>query len=94
LGDKKAQLIAHRDQKLLAGKPLINLSKYPPVKTLLTGKSGRLYYSQVRRYGFRTGNRPEILCDDGGDISRESELGKGSIFTVELAGIAAKKAAS
>jgi len=30
----------------------------------------------------------------GGNISRESELRKGSIFSVELAGIAAKKAAS
>jgi hypothetical protein len=65
--DKKAQLIAQRDPKLLAGKQLINLSKYPPVKTLLAGKSGRVYYSQVRRYGFGTGNRPEILSDDGGN---------------------------
>jgi hypothetical protein len=94
LVDKKTQLIAHRDPKLLAGKQLINLSKYPPVKTLLAGKSGRLYYSQVRRYGFGTGNRPEIMCDDGGDISRESELGKGSNFPVELPTIADEKAAS
>ena len=64
--DKKAQLIAHRDPNLLAGKQLINLSKYPPFKTLLAGKSGRVYYSQVRWYGFGTANRPEILSDDGG----------------------------
>jgi signal transduction histidine kinase len=30
----------------------------------------------------------------GGDISRESELGKGSIFTGEFPAIAAEKAAS
>jgi hypothetical protein len=94
LVDRKAQLIADRDPKLFAQKQLISLSKYPQVKSLLAGKSGRVYYSQVRRYGFGTGNRPEIVSDDGGDISRESELEKGSIFTVEFPAIVAKKAAS
>ncbi len=52
--------------------------------------------STTRRYG-GTGLGLAIaqkFCQMMGDISRESELRKGSIFTVELAGIAAKKAAS
>jgi len=53
--------------------------------------------STTRRYG-GTGLGLAIaqkFCEMmWGNISRESELRKGSIFTVELAGIAAKKAAS
>ncbi|MBD1830081.1 HAMP domain-containing protein [Microcoleus sp. FACHB-61] len=48
LVDKKGQLIAHPDPKLLAGKQLINLSNYPPVKTLLAGKSGAFYFADER----------------------------------------------
>jgi signal transduction histidine kinase len=53
--------------------------------------------STTRRYG-GTGLGPAIAQKFsvmmGGDISRESQLGKGSIFSVELPRIAAKKAAS
>jgi hypothetical protein len=48
LGRQKAQLLAHRDPSLLAGKQLINLSKYPPIKTLLAGKSGAFYFAGER----------------------------------------------
>ena len=53
--------------------------------------------STTRRYGGTRLGRAiaqKFCVMMGGDISRESELGKGSIFTVELPGIAAKKAAS
>jgi len=53
--------------------------------------------STTRRYG-GTGLGLAIaqkFCQMmGGDISRESELRKGSSFTVEVPGIVAKKAAS
>ncbi|MEG4575965.1 ATP-binding protein [Microcoleus sp. N3A4] len=48
LVDKKGQLIAHPDEKLFAEKQLINLSNYPPVKTLLGGKSGAFYFADER----------------------------------------------
>lgn len=53
--------------------------------------------STTRRYGGTGLGRAiaqKFCVMMGGDISRESELGKGSIFTVELPGIVAKKAAS
>ncbi len=53
--------------------------------------------STTRRYGGTGLGRAiaqKFCLMMGGDISRESELGKGSIFTVELPGIVAEKAAS
>ncbi|WP_333129009.1 MULTISPECIES: ATP-binding protein [unclassified Microcoleus] len=53
--------------------------------------------STTRRYGGTGLGRAiaQKFCRMmGGDISRESELGKGSIFTGEFPAIAAEKAAS
>ncbi|MEG4928141.1 MULTISPECIES: ATP-binding protein [unclassified Microcoleus] len=48
LVDNKGQLIAHPDEKFFAQKQLINLSNYPPVKTLLAGKRGAFYFADER----------------------------------------------
>jgi len=53
--------------------------------------------STTRRYGgtgLGLAIAPKFCVMMGGDISRELEFGKGSIFTVKLAAIVAEKAAS
>jgi signal transduction histidine kinase len=45
LVDQKGQLIANFNQNLLAANQLKNFPEYPPLKTLLAGKSGAFYFA-------------------------------------------------
>ena len=48
LVDEKGQLLAHPNPNLIAGKLLVNLSGYPPVKSLLAGNSSSFYFTDDR----------------------------------------------